>query len=283
VHGDIRAGAHGDARSAAASAGASLMPSAHHRHPPAAGLQCRHPRALLLRQHVRFVMREAKALRDRRGRAFRCRREIIVVSMPIRRSSAIAAFAPGRGVSAKAIRPIARTRRRRVAPATRRCGRRARDRRRRPPASRRPLPTALIQARCEQPIRRRPRRANLRLRAAAGDHLVTACRRHGSARSAAAASTASASGCVEPALTAAASASTSPSPNPVLLNTAATRGLPSVSVPVLSKATTETARATSSASASLIRMPCLAATPVPAMMAVAWRAPTRRGRRSPAR
>jgi hypothetical protein len=53
--------------------------------------------------------------------------------------------------------------------------------------------------------------------------------------------------------------------------------LPSVSVPVLSKATVVTACATSSASASLIRMPWRAATPVPAMIAVGVARPSAQG------
>ena len=54
-------------------------------------------------------------------------------------------------------------------------------------------------------------------------------------------------------------------------------GLPSVSVPVLSKATSVMRCATSSASASLIKMPCRAATPVPAMMAVGVASPSAQG------
>ena len=54
-------------------------------------------------------------------------------------------------------------------------------------------------------------------------------------------------------------------------------GLPSVSVPVLSKATSVTRCATSSASASLIKIPCRAATPVPAMMAVGVASPSAQG------
>jgi hypothetical protein len=56
------------------------------------------------------------------------------------------------------------------------------------------------------------------------------------------------------------------------------RGRPTVRVPVLSKATTSTLCASSSAWASLIRMPCCAATPVPAMMAAGVASPRRRGR-----
>ena len=54
-------------------------------------------------------------------------------------------------------------------------------------------------------------------------------------------------------------------------------GRPSVSVPVLSKATTRTACASSSASASLIRMPWRAATPVPTMIAVGVARPSAQG------
>ncbi|MCY1519778.1 hypothetical protein D9M68_545400 [compost metagenome] len=55
------------------------------------------------------------------------------------------------------------------------------------------------------------------------------------------------------------------------------RGWPEVRVPVLSKATALTAWATSSASASLIRMPWRAATPVPAMIAVGVARPRAQG------
>ncbi len=56
-----------------------------------------------------------------------------------------------------------------------------------------------------------------------------------------------------------------------------TVGRPSVSVPVLSNATAVTAWARSSASASLIRMPCRAAAPVPTMMAVGVASPSAQG------
>ena len=54
-------------------------------------------------------------------------------------------------------------------------------------------------------------------------------------------------------------------------------GRPTVKVPVLSKATTSTLCASSSACASLIKMPCCAATPVPAMMATGVASPSAQG------
>ena len=54
-------------------------------------------------------------------------------------------------------------------------------------------------------------------------------------------------------------------------------GWPMVSVPVLSNATTLTPCATSKASASLIKMPRLAAAPVPTMMAVGVASPSAHG------
>ena len=68
-----------------------------------------------------------------------------------------------------------------------------------------------------------------------------------------------------------------PGLRPAAGSSATTDGLPSVSVPVLSKATVSTECATSSASASLIRMPCRAATPVPAMIAVGVASPSAQG------
>ena len=58
---------------------------------------------------------------------------------------------------------------------------------------------------------------------------------------------------------------------------ATSRGRPSVSVPVLSNATMRTACASSSACASLIRMPWRAATPVPTMIAVGVARPSAHG------
>jgi hypothetical protein len=58
---------------------------------------------------------------------------------------------------------------------------------------------------------------------------------------------------------------------------ATSRGWPTVSVPVLSNATVSTRCASSSACASLIRMPCFAATPVPAMMAAGVASPSAQG------
>ena len=59
--------------------------------------------------------------------------------------------------------------------------------------------------------------------------------------------------------------------------TSTSEGLPSVSVPVLSKATTRVRWAISSASASLMRMPWRAATPVPTMTAVGVASPSAHG------
>jgi len=93
----------------------------------------------------------------------------------------------------------------------------------------------------------------------------------------AATSTACASGCSLPCCSAAASRNTSSRPCPAAACTATSVGRPSVRVPVLSKATVVTACASSSACASLIRMPCCAATPVPAMMAVGVARPSAQG------
>ncbi len=64
---------------------------------------------------------------------------------------------------------------------------------------------------------------------------------------------------------------------PTAASTSTTTGRPSVSVPVLSNATVSIDCAVSSASASLIRMPCAAATPVPAMIAVGVARPSAQG------
>ena len=96
-------------------------------------------------------------------------------------------------------------------------------------------------------------------------------------RLAAASTTARASGCSLPACTAATAASAASASVPGAGSKAVRRGRPSVSVPVLSKATVSTWWAISSASASLIRMPCFAATPVPAMMAVGVASPSAQG------
>ena len=93
---------------------------------------------------------------------------------------------------------------------------------------------------------------------------------------AAAAITARASGCSLPAWIAALAASIA-AVLPSAASIATSSGLPSVSVPVLSNATTRIACATSSASASLMRMPCRAAIPVPAMIAVGVARPSAHG------
>ncbi len=92
----------------------------------------------------------------------------------------------------------------------------------------------------------------------------------------AASSTALASGCVEPRCTAAArriASSRAMSSG----TTSTSEGLPSVSVPVLSKTTTRVRWAISRASASLMRMPWRAATPVPTMTAVGVASPRAHG------
>jgi hypothetical protein len=88
---------------------------------------------------------------------------------------------------------------------------------------------------------------------------------HGSARpsSVATCSTARPSGWLLPACSAAAAFSNVAARSPSAASTCTSCGRPCVNVPVLSQATTPTACATSSASASLIRMPRCAATPVP--------------------
>ncbi len=58
---------------------------------------------------------------------------------------------------------------------------------------------------------------------------------------------------------------------------ATTLGLPAVNVPVLSNATVVTAYACSSAWASLIKIPCLAATPVPTIIAAGVAKPNAHG------
>ena len=93
----------------------------------------------------------------------------------------------------------------------------------------------------------------------------------------ASASTARASGCSLPDCKLAAARSAAASSTPGAGTSASSFGWPSVSVPVLSKATVSTLCATSSASASLMRMPNFAATPVPAMMAVGVASPSAHG------
>ena len=104
---------------------------------------------------------------------------------------------------------------------------------------------------------------------------VAPCRARAS--TAARARSACASGCSLSCCKAAARRSTSVSERPAAPCTATSTGRPSVSVPVLSKATVVVACASSSACASLIRMPWRAATPVPAMMAVGVARPSAHG------
>ena len=96
-------------------------------------------------------------------------------------------------------------------------------------------------------------------------------------RSAAPASTAAASGCSLPCSSPAASASTSSSEKPAAATTATRRGLPSVSVPVLSTTTVSTFSMTSSASALLIRTPAWAPRPVATMMETGVARPSAHG------
>ena len=70
---------------------------------------------------------------------------------------------------------------------------------------------------------------------------------------------------------------TSSSPIPAQFMYSTTCGRPTVSVPVLSNATTSIARATSSACALLIRIPRDAPRPVPTMIAVGVARPSAQG------
>ena len=96
----------------------------------------------------------------------------------------------------------------------------------------------------------------------------------------AAVTTAFASGCSLPTCKLAASSNTASASTLASVDTArhnSNCGWPEVRVPVLSKATVLTACARSSASASLIRMPCCAATPVPTIIAVGVARPSAHG------
>ena len=93
----------------------------------------------------------------------------------------------------------------------------------------------------------------------------------------AAASTARASGCSLPDCRLAACCSAPASCTPGAGSRRSRRGWPTVSVPVLSKATVRTLCAVSSATASFTKMPWRAATPVPAMMAVGVASPSAHG------
>ncbi len=75
----------------------------------------------------------------------------------------------------------------------------------------------------------------------------------------------------------AASRSTSRSVKPAAASIATTRGLPSVSVPVLSTTSTSTRARSSSASAFLISTPACAPRPVPTMMAIGVASPKAQG------
>jgi hypothetical protein len=90
-------------------------------------------------------------------------------------------------------------------------------------------------------------------------------------------STASASGCSENFSTAAAVDSNCASVTPGAGTISTTSGWPSVSVPVLSKTTTVSLVAFSSAAAFLNRMPFIAPRPVPTMIAIGVASPSASG------
>ena len=88
---------------------------------------------------------------------------------------------------------------------------------------------------------------------------------------------ASPSGCSEPCSAAAASANNSSAVTPATGTTSVTTGLPTVSVPVLSRTTIFTRWSRSSASALRMRTPSCAPLPVPTMMAVGVANPMAQG------
>mmetsp|Transcript_13916 Transcript_13916/g.59539 ORF Transcript_13916/g.59539 Transcript_13916/m.59539 type:complete len:396 (-) Transcript_13916:1277-2464(-) len=113
----------------------------------------------------------------------------------------------------------------------------------------------------------------------------SATARGGAAASSAAAATATASGCLELRSTAAAMESSvkrstplfSPSPPSPPQSTRVTRGLPTVSVPVLSKTTQSSLCARSSTSPPRMSKPCLAPSDVPTSTAVGVASPSAQG------
>ena len=208
--------------------------------------------------------------------------EIMTMRRPRARRAASAWRAPGLGSSAKAI----------SARSTRPSGRRSASADRvAPPCCRRsasackgprPTPSSFIQRRL--PIRRAlPATLPSVPRPATACMSSSACK--GRPRSLAAFTTARASGCSLPlcklaaALNCAASCASSCAASfaSPASTKATSRGWPMVSVPVLSKATVSARCASSSACASLIKMPSLAATPVPAMMAAGVARPSAQG------
>ena len=96
-------------------------------------------------------------------------------------------------------------------------------------------------------------------------------------RSVAPARTAAASGCSLPCSRPAARASTSSSRNPDAATTVTSRGLPSVSVPVLSTTIVSTFSMVSSASAFLMRTPACAPRPVATMIDIGVASPSAQG------
>ncbi len=88
---------------------------------------------------------------------------------------------------------------------------------------------------------------------------------------------ASASGCSEPRSSVAASRSTSASSCPASGSTATSSGLPTVSVPVLSRISVSTLAKVSSASAFLISTPACAPRPVAVMIDIGVASPSAQG------
>ena len=204
--------------------------------------------------------------------------ESITVRMPRARRAASACFAPGlasspNAISASSVKPVglrsasAET----VAPSTRNCVTCT-------SMSPKATPSSFIQRKlpissCRPPtVPSTPRPGTART--CSGSINATAL-------FFAAANTARANRCSLPLCKLAARASTcvssSSPPRPGASIRAVICGCPTVRVPVLSNTTVSTRCATSSASASLIKMPCLAATPVPAMMAVGVASPSAQG------
>ncbi len=193
------------------------------------------------------------------------------LSMPRSRSAAMASAAPSLRLSPKASRPsttggshcsISQDRVRPSASQAPAC--RCRSLASASSSNRRWLPSARVRPSTSP---RMPRPGSAWLAASAGRWM---------SRSPAASSTARASGCSLPCCRAPARRSSSFSSMPAAARWT-TRGWPEVRVPVLSNATTETRCASSSASASLIRMPWRAATPVPAMIAAGVARPRAQG------
>ena len=197
----------------------------------------------------------------------------ITVRTPSRRKPATAAAAPGFGSSPNATTPNRRAggpmsaSQDTVLPAAARSVAVAAngDRSMRASRSNCPVPNSSRRP-CTVPSTPRPGSARKSLTVAMGSSSSAACARN-----------AAASGCSLPDCRAAARRSTSAFDVPSARRMSVTRGLPSVSVPVLSNATRVTACACSSAAASRIRMPWRAAAPVPTMIAVGVASPSAHG------